>query len=157
MFLEFVYPLVKYFTPLNVFQYLTFRSAYAALTTLLICFISGPRIIQWLRRLKVGQFVRDDGPATHLKKNGTPTMGGVFIIISVCAAVLLWQDWGNTKVWLTLGAFAAFGVIGFIDDYLKVTRRNSAGLPAWGKLVFQFAVIAVNHSGILPSVSGSSL
>ncbi|MDR1949663.1 MAG: phospho-N-acetylmuramoyl-pentapeptide-transferase [Spirochaetaceae bacterium] len=140
MFLEFIYPLVKYFTPLNVFQYLTFRGAYAALTTLLICFIFGPRIIEALRRLKVGQSIRDDGPPAHLKKGGTPTMGGVFIIVSVFAAVLLWQEWDNGKVWLTLGAFLAFGLIGFIDDYLKVTRRNSTGLPAWAKLVCQFAV-----------------
>jgi phospho-N-acetylmuramoyl-pentapeptide-transferase len=140
MFLEFVYPLVKYFTPLNVFSYLTFRGAYAALTTLLICFMMGPRIIEALRRLKIGQSIREDGPVSHLKKSGTPTMGGIFIIFSVLISMILWMDFGNEKVWLTLGAFAAFGVIGFIDDYLKVTRHNSAGLPAWGKLAGQFAV-----------------
>jgi phospho-N-acetylmuramoyl-pentapeptide-transferase len=139
VFLEFIYPLVRYFTPLNVFQYLTFRGAYGALTTLLICFLFGPRIIDALRRLKIGQSIRDDGPETHLKKGGTPTMGGVLIIFSVCIAMLLWQDMGNTKVWLTLGAFAAFGLIGFIDDYLKVTRHNSAGLPVWVKFAAQAA------------------
>ncbi|GHV61581.1 phospho-N-acetylmuramoyl-pentapeptide-transferase [Spirochaetia bacterium] len=140
MLLEFVYPLVKYFTPFNVFLYLTFRGAYAALTTLLISFIFGPRIIEGLRALKIGQAVRTDGPATHLKKDGTPTMGGVLIIVSVIISMLLWQDLRNEKVWLTLGAFAAFGIIGFADDYLKVTRHNSAGLPAWAKLAGQFAV-----------------
>jgi phospho-N-acetylmuramoyl-pentapeptide-transferase len=140
MFLEFVYPLVKYFTPFNVFLYLTFRGAYAALTTLLLCFMLGPRIIEALRRLKIGQSVREDGPESHLKKGGTPTMGGVFIIFSVLMSMFLWMDLGNLKVWLTLGAFAAFGAIGFIDDYLKVTRHNSAGLPAWGKLAGQSAV-----------------
>jgi phospho-N-acetylmuramoyl-pentapeptide-transferase len=140
VFLEFIYPLVKYFTPFNVFLYLTFRGAYAALTTLLICYIFGPRIIEGLRRLKVGQAVREDGPATHLKKNGTPTMGGVLIILSVLVSTLLWQDLGNEKVWLTAVSFFAFGVIGFADDYLKVARHNSDGLPAWAKLTGQFAV-----------------
>jgi phospho-N-acetylmuramoyl-pentapeptide-transferase len=139
MFLEFIYPLVIYFTPLNVFSYLTFRGAYAALTTLLICFLFGGKIIEGLRRLKVGQSVRDDGPATHLVKTGTPTMGGIFIIGSILVAMLLWGDLQNRMVWLTLISLAAFGVIGFIDDYLKVSRRNSAGLPAWGKLAGQFA------------------
>jgi phospho-N-acetylmuramoyl-pentapeptide-transferase len=143
VFLKFLYPLVRYFTPLNVFQYLTFRGAYAALTTLLICFIFGPRIIEILRRLKVGQAVRDDGPATHLKKGGTPTMGGVFIIFSVLIAVFLWQDWESGMVWLTLGAFLSFGLLGFIDDYLKVTRHNSKGLPVWAKLIGQFVIALV--------------
>ncbi|MDR1319711.1 MAG: phospho-N-acetylmuramoyl-pentapeptide-transferase [Treponema sp.] len=140
MFLEFVYPLVKYFTPFNVFLYLTFRGAYAALTTLLVCFIFGNRIIEALRRLKIGQVVREDGPEEHLLKGGTPTMGGVFIIFSVVVSMLLWGDLGSRMVWITLGSFIAFGAIGFIDDYLKVTRHNSAGLPAWGKLAGQFAV-----------------
>jgi phospho-N-acetylmuramoyl-pentapeptide-transferase len=140
MFLEFLYPLVKFFTPFNVFQYLTFRAAYAALTTLLICFIFGPRIIEGLRRLNIGQYIREDGPQTHLKKGGTPTMGGAFFILSMAAAVLLWQDLNNPKIWLLLGAFIALGLIGFLDDYLKVTRRNSDGLPAWAKLAGQFAV-----------------
>jgi phospho-N-acetylmuramoyl-pentapeptide-transferase len=140
MFLEFFYPLVKYFTPFNVFQYLTFRGAYAALTTLLICYIFGPRVIEGLRTLNIGQAVREDGPATHLKKTGTPTMGGVFIIISIVISMLLWQDLGSVKVWLTLGALVAFGVIGFFDDYLKVTKHNSDGLPAWAKLAGQFAI-----------------
>ncbi|MDR2536392.1 MAG: phospho-N-acetylmuramoyl-pentapeptide-transferase [Treponema sp.] len=140
MFLEFLYPLVKYFTPFNVFQYLSFRGAYAALTTLLLCYISGPLIIEALHRLKVGQSIREEGPETHLKKGGTPTMGGTLIIFSVVLSMLLWQDLGNNKVWLTLEAFIALGIIGFIDDYLKVSRRNSDGLPAWAKLMGQFIV-----------------
>jgi phospho-N-acetylmuramoyl-pentapeptide-transferase len=140
MFLEFIYPLVKYFTPFNVFMYLTFRGAYAALTTLLICFLFGNRIIENLRRLKIGQSIREDGPESHLAKSGTPTMGGIFIIVSVVIAMLLWGDLEFFGIWLTLGAFVAFGAIGFIDDYLKVSRRNSAGLPAWAKLFGQFAV-----------------
>jgi len=139
MFLQFLSPLVKYFTPFNVFQYLTFRGAYAALTTLLICFLFGGKAIDMLKRLKVGQSIRSDGPATHLVKTGTPTMFGIMIIGSVAIAMLLWGDLNNRMVWLTLISLIAFGVIGFIDDYLKVSRRNSAGLPAWGKLAGQFA------------------
>ena len=143
MFKEFLYPLVKYFTPFNVFQYLTFRSAYAALTTLMVCYIFGPKIIEALTRLKVGQAVRLDGPATHLKKEGTPTMGGSFIILSVVISMLLWMDLGSWRTWLILGTFVAFGLIGFIDDYLKVTKHNSDGLSGWAKLGGQFVVALV--------------
>jgi phospho-N-acetylmuramoyl-pentapeptide-transferase len=140
MFLEFLYPLVKFFTPLNVFQYLTFRGAYAALTALLICFVFGPKVINALHKLKVGQSIRNDGPQTHLKKGGTPTMGGVLILIAVIAAVLLWQDLKSFKVWLTLGAFLGFALIGFVDDYLKVTKHSSEGISAKTKLIGQFTV-----------------
>ena len=140
MFLEFLYPLVKYFTPFNVFQYLTFRGAYAALTTLLLCYLLGPRIIEALRRLKVGQAIRNDGPETHLAKGGTPTMGGVMIIVSILISVLLWMDFDNFKVWLCLGALVAFGVIGYVDDYLKVTKKNADGLSAKVKFGAQVAV-----------------
>jgi phospho-N-acetylmuramoyl-pentapeptide-transferase len=152
VFLKFVYPLVRYFTPLNVFQYLTFRTAYAMLTTLLLCFLFGPRIIEALRRLKVGQSVRDDGPRTHLSKGGTPTMGGLMIILSITLAMLLWQDLGNFKLWLTLGSFLAFALIGYADDYLKVTRHNSDGLPGWVKFSAQIIIalgiaLILYHSG----------
>ncbi|MDR0321140.1 MAG: phospho-N-acetylmuramoyl-pentapeptide-transferase [Treponema sp.] len=143
MIRELALPLIKYFTPFNVFTYLTFRSAFAALTTLLICFLFGAALIEFLRKLKIGQSVREDGPQTHLAKTGTPTMGGVFIIFSVVIAMLLWGDLHNKTIWITLGAFLAFGAIGFIDDYLKVTRHNSAGLPAWVKLAGQFAVAII--------------
>jgi phospho-N-acetylmuramoyl-pentapeptide-transferase len=143
VFLEFFYPLVKYFTPFNVFLYLTFRGAYAALTTLFLWFMFGQRIIEALKRLKIGQAVREDGPATHLIKDGTPTMGGIFIIGTVLASMLLWQDLHSRMVWLTMGAFVAFGLIGFVDDYLKVTKHDSGGLPAWLKLAGQFVVALV--------------
>ena len=140
MFLEIFQPLIRYFTPFNVFIYLTFRGAFAALTTLLICFVFGGKIIEFLRRLKVGQSIREDGPKTHLLKSGTPTMGGIFIILSVVVAMLLWGDLRNNAILITVCTFVAFGAIGFMDDYLKVTRHNSAGLPAWAKLAGQFAV-----------------
>jgi len=139
MFHELIEFLYGIFTPFRIFGYLTFRSAFAALTTLLICFVFGGKIIENLRRLKIGQSVREDGPATHLIKSGTPTMGGIFIILSVVIAIGFWGNWRNSAVLITTGAFIAFGAIGFIDDYLKVTRRNSEGLPVWAKLVFQFA------------------
>jgi len=142
MFYELIEFLYGIFTPFRVFSYLTFRGAFAALTTLLICFIFGGKIIELLQKLKIGQSVREDGPATHLVKSGTPTMGGIFIIISVIIAIGFWGNWQNRAVIITVSAFAAFGAIGFIDDYLKVTRNNSDGLPAWAKLALQF-VIAV--------------
>jgi phospho-N-acetylmuramoyl-pentapeptide-transferase len=140
MFKEFIYPLYKFFTPFNVFSYLTFRGAYAALTTLLICFLFGSKIIEALKKLRIGQSVRSDGPATHLVKSGTPTMGGIFIIGSVIVSMLLWGDFGNKMVWLVVFSFTAFGVIGGIDDFLKVHYHNPDGLPAWGKLAGQFVV-----------------
>jgi phospho-N-acetylmuramoyl-pentapeptide-transferase len=140
MFKDFIYPLYRYFTPLNVFSYLTFRGAYAALTTLLICFLFGGKIIEALTRLKIGQSIRSDGPATHLVKSGTPTMGGIFIIGSVLLSMLLWGDPDNKMVWLAIISFTAFGIIGFFDDYLKIKFHNSDGLPAWGKLAGQFVV-----------------
>jgi len=136
-FFEFLYGI---FSPFRVFSYLTFRSAFAALTALLICFIFGGKIIEFLRKIKVGQSIRSDGPQTHLVKTGTPTMGGIFIILSVVVAMLFWGDLQNKNIWITIGAFAAFGAIGFLDDYLKVKLHNSEGLPAWGKLAGQFFI-----------------
>jgi len=136
---EFFELLYGIFTPFRVFSYLTFRSAFAALTTLLICFIFGGKIISFLHRVKVGQNIRADGPQTHLTKSGTPTMGGIFIILSVVIAMLFWGDLQNKNIWITMGAFLAFGAIGFLDDYLKLKRHNSEGLPAWAKLAGQFA------------------
>ncbi|MDR0552310.1 MAG: phospho-N-acetylmuramoyl-pentapeptide-transferase [Spirochaetaceae bacterium] len=143
MFYKFLYPLYKYWTAFNVFQYITFRAAYAALTTLLICYAAGPAIIEKLRRLKIGQTIRDCGPATHLSKGGTPTMGGVLIILSVLVSVLCWQDIESEVVWITAASFAGFGAIGFIDDYLKIKAKNSDGLSAKRKLIMQFALATI--------------
>ncbi len=140
MFLELLYPLVKYFSPLNVFKYLTFRSAYAAVTALLIAFLFGPWLIERLRVLKFGQSVRSDGPESHQSKSGTPTMGGLLIILAVAVAVLLWSDLHNLYTWLALGSLLLFGLIGFLDDVLKIKYRNSDGLPAWVKFWSQVLV-----------------
>jgi phospho-N-acetylmuramoyl-pentapeptide-transferase len=138
--LKLLYPLVKYITFFNVFQYITFRAAYAAVTALLISFLFGPRIIRKLRELKVGQKIRHDGPETHLSKSGTPTMGGILIIISVVVAVLLWQNLDNTYTWIILLAVVGFGGIGFVDDYLKIKRKNAAGLTSGFKWITQFVL-----------------
>ncbi len=130
MFKEIFLPLVARFSALNVFQYITFRSAYAAVTALFLSFMFGPRIIRKLRSLKAGQIVRDDGPQSHLSKTGTPTMGGLIILISLTASVLLWQDLSNSFTWIALISLLGFGLIGFLDDYLKIFRKSSDGLQA---------------------------
>jgi phospho-N-acetylmuramoyl-pentapeptide-transferase len=140
MFKEFLFPLVKYFSPFNIFQYITFRAAYAAITALLLSFLMGPWVIKQLKILKAGQKVREDGPKTHLAKSGTPTMGGVMIIFAIVVSVLLWQDLRTIYTWIILIAVIGFGAVGFLDDILKITRKNSAGLPARGKLLGQFMV-----------------
>jgi phospho-N-acetylmuramoyl-pentapeptide-transferase len=140
MFLEWIYPLVRYFSPLNVFRYLTFRSAYAAVTALLVAFLAGPWIIDRLRRIKFGQSIRMDGPQSHLVKTGTPTMGGILILASVASATILWVDWNNRYTWICLGAMIGFGAVGFMDDWLKIKRANSDGLSARTKLIGQFIV-----------------
>ena len=108
---------------LNVFRYITFRSVWALLTALIISIIFGPAMIRWLQRIKCSQYIREDGPA-HQAKQGTPTMGGIMIIFSVCISTLLWGDLTNTYVWLTLLVFIGFGAIGFVDDYLKIGRAS---------------------------------
>jgi phospho-N-acetylmuramoyl-pentapeptide-transferase len=140
MLLELFRTLVRFFSPLNVFKYLTFRSAYAAVTALLIAFLFGPKIIEALRRLKFGQSVRTDGPESHLSKSGTPTMGGILIVLAVTVGVLLWADLSNIYVWIALCSLFGFALIGFVDDWLKIKRRNSDGIPAWAKLAAQVVV-----------------
>lgn len=132
-------PLVKYYSGFNVFKYITFRSAGAVVTALLMSFLLGPSVIGRLRRLKVGQHVRDDGPRTHLGKQGTPTMGGVLIIASLAGSTILWSDLANSYVWVVLFATLAFGAIGFWDDYLKIVKKQSTGLRAVQKFGLQIA------------------
>jgi phospho-N-acetylmuramoyl-pentapeptide-transferase len=137
---EFLYPLVRYFTFFNIFQYITFRAAYAAITALLISYLLFPSLIGVLRRLQARQIVREDGPDTHRAKSGTPTMGGALIVLSVLISTLLWQDIRSFYTWLLLATMLAFGLIGFIDDSLKVIHRDSGGLKMWVKLGCQLAL-----------------
>ena len=130
------------FTLFNLFRYLTFRSGGAVLTALLLSFLFGPAIIRWLKKKqREGQPIRSDGPESHLlTKKGTPTMGGVLILLAVTISTLLWADLRNGFVWVVLFVTVGFGAIGFGDDYLKLTRRNSKGLPGRLKLVAQIAI-----------------
>jgi len=143
VFPELFLPLVKYFSGFNIFQYITFRSAYAAMTALLVSFVFGRPLIRKLQRLKAGQEVREDGPETHLVKSGTPTMGGLLILISVTIATLLWQDLNNPYTWLLLFSMIAFGGIGFVDDYLKIFRKSSDGMHARVKFIGQTVVALI--------------
>ncbi|HDQ14749.1 MAG TPA: phospho-N-acetylmuramoyl-pentapeptide-transferase [Sediminispirochaeta sp.] len=140
MFPEIFLPLVKYFSGFNIFQYITFRAAYAAVTALLISFVFGGTLIRKLRRLKAGQEIREDGPNTHMIKSGTPTMGGFLILLSVSVSTLLWQQLNNPYTWLLLFSLIAFGAIGFVDDYLKIFQRSSDGLQARVKFTGQTLV-----------------
>ena len=143
MFLEFLYPLVQYFTPFNVFQYITFRAAYAAVTALLISFIFGPGIIKMLKRLKAGQEIRGDGPESHLSKVGTPTMGGVLLVFSIVVSILLWMDLFSFYTWMILFSLIGFGSLGFVDDYLKIKEKSSEGMRAWVKFSGQIMISLV--------------
>lgn len=127
---------------LRVFQYLTFRSILAALTALLVGLFCGPMTIRWLRNLQIGQTVRDDGPKSHLSKAGTPTMGGVLILIAVVISCLLWCDLRQVSLWLVLLVTVGYGVIGWVDDYRKLVLKNSRGLPGRWKYFWQ-SVIAI--------------
>ncbi len=139
MLYHLLYPLHNYFGGFNVFRYITFRSGGAVLTALLVSFLLGPFVIRRLRLLKMGQQVRDDGPQTHLTKQGTPTMGGVLIIAAIVTSALLWSDLENRYVWVVLFATLAFGGIGLWDDYLKVVKKRSTGLRAYQKFGLQIA------------------
>lgn len=126
----------------RVFQYLTFRSILAALTALLVGFFCGPPMIRWLKRLQIGQVVRDDGPQSHLSKSGTPTMGGVLILLAITVSCLLWGDLQQASLWLVLFVTLGSGVVGWVDDYRKLVLKNSKGLPGRWKY-FWLSVIAL--------------
>ncbi len=142
MFLEFIVPLAKYLTVLNVFRYITFRTASGFVIALLISFLLGKKVINYLTRIKVGQNIRNDGPKSHQKKSGTPTMGGLLIILALLAAVLLFGDLGNPYLIILMIATIQFGVIGFADDYLKIVRKDTAGLSARFKIIMQIVISA---------------
>lgn len=121
----------------RVVEYITLRAIFAALTSLIFCLLCGPLMINWLVRASIGQSVREDGPSSHLSKAGTPTMGGAMILVAVGLSVLLWADLSVRQVWVVLFITAAFGAIGWIDDYRKVLMNNSAGLSARSKYLWQ--------------------
>ncbi len=137
MLYNLLYPLKQYFPPLNVLRYITFRSICAVITAFLIAYLIGPYIINWLGKKQVKQVIRDDGPEQHFKKKGTPTMGGILILISIFVSVILWSDMTNKYVYITLFAMLSTGILGFIDDYKKVKEASSRGISGRVKLITQ--------------------
>lgn len=143
MLYHLLYPLKEYFFAFNVFRYITFRSAYATVTALLIAFIFGPKMIRWAKNLQIGQRVRKDGPSGHAGKEGTPTMGGVLIIAAIVIPTLLWANLENPYIQLVLAVTVGTGLIGFLDDYLLVVKKRDKGLVGRYKLLGQLAFGAV--------------
>jgi phospho-N-acetylmuramoyl-pentapeptide-transferase len=134
--------LFPYFRPFRIFRYLTFRTAFATLTALLIGLVVGPYVIQKLREFQIGQYIREEGPQAHQKKAGTPTMGGVLIAISVLLPTLLWADLSDPLIWMVMLSMLAFAAIGFADDYIKVAHKRNLGLTGRAKMGLQILVSA---------------
>ena len=148
--------LAHYFPPFRLFRYLTFRTAFASLTAMFTGLIIGPLVINRLREFQIGQYIREEGPKAHQKKAGTPTMGGVLIVISIVVPTLLWADLSNLYIWMAVLSTLAFAAIGFADDYTKVIHKRNLGLTARAKLGLQIlvsvliavALIAMQHRGL---------
>jgi phospho-N-acetylmuramoyl-pentapeptide-transferase len=135
-----LYPLHETFSAFNVFRYITFRTAWATITALMIAFLLGPWLIRKLKEFKIGQQIREDGPKSHLNKAGTPTMGGLLIVGAIVISTILWADLKNRYVWLLLFTTISLGALGFIDDYLKIKRGESKGLRARHKFFWQIVI-----------------
>ena len=161
MLYNLLYPLAGYFQPFNLFKYLSFRTGGAIITALVICMIIGPMVIRWLKSKQgAGQPIREDGPETHFKKRGTPTMGGLMIIFSVALSTLLWVDISNPYMWIVMWVFIGFGAIGFADDYAKLTKSSHRGVPGKLRLLLECSVALVAVLGAMvltTSPLGSSL
>ena len=129
--------LTYYYRAFSVFEYITLRTILSTLTALIIAMLVGPPMIRRLTQFKVGQIVRDDGPKSHFSKAGTPTMGGAMILVAITLSTLLWSNWKNDYIWIVLAVTLGFGAIGWIDDYRKLVRKNTKGLPARWKYFWQ--------------------
>ena len=129
--------------PFRVFGYVTSRTMFASLTSLFLCVLLGPWLIRKLREFQIGQHIREDGPKSHQKTAGTPTMGGVLIVITMLGSTLLWADLSNLYVWIAMFGLLSFAIIGFIDDYAKVMNKRNLGLTGWQKFGLQLFVAAV--------------
>lgn len=158
MFYNLLYPFHTELSWLNVFRYITFRSIGCAITAFLLVVIIGPRFIAWLQKKQIGQVIREDGPETHFSKKGVPTMGGMLILAAITVAALLWTDLRSGLVWLLIGISLFFGMIGSTDDWKKISKGNSRGLSARGKLALQvvgagvvavFLLMTPGYDGIL--------
>jgi phospho-N-acetylmuramoyl-pentapeptide-transferase len=137
---ELLYPLHTVFSSFNVFRYITFRTIFASITALLICLVVGPWLIRKLHSLQIGQQIREDGPQSHLVKKGTPTMGGVLIILAVVISTLLWANLSVNYIWLILLVTVGYGLIGFIDDYRKLASRSAKGVSGKTRLAAEIAI-----------------
>ncbi|MGC8548276.1 MAG: phospho-N-acetylmuramoyl-pentapeptide-transferase [Acidobacteriaceae bacterium] len=135
--------LYPHFSPFRIFRYLTFRTAFASLTALLIGLLIGPYVIEKLREFQIGQYIREEGPQAHQKKAGTPTMGGVLICTAILLPTLLWSDLSDPLVWVVMLSTMAFGAIGFADDYIKIVHRRNLGLSARAKMGLQILASAL--------------
>jgi phospho-N-acetylmuramoyl-pentapeptide-transferase len=141
--------LQHYVAPFRIFRYVTFRTAFASLTALFTALIVGPLVIGRLRDFQIGQYIREEGPKAHQKKAGTPTMGGLLIVIAIIVPTLLWADLGNRFIWIAVFSTCAYAAIGFTDDYTKVTHRRNLGLTARAKLGLQIATAIVVGSMLI--------
>ncbi len=137
MLYYFLYWVHEWIPPFRVFRYVTFRTAAAGITALFISLVLGPWLIRRLRQFQIGQQIRSDGPSSHLSKAGTPTMGGILIVVGILIPTLLWSDVSNLYVWVAVSATFCFGVIGFVDDYSKIARKRSLGMTARAKILYQ--------------------
>jgi len=141
MLYHLLYPLADDFAVFNLFRYITFRTGGAVMTALIICFVIGPAMIKWLKKKqKEGQPIREDGPEGHFKKAGTPTMGGLMILISAGISVLMWADLSNPYVWIVGSVILLFGMIGLADDYAKLTKRSHHGISGKVRLLLEFTI-----------------
>src|SRR3954465_12260617 len=149
-----LYPLRDVIVGFNVFRYITFRTAFAALTALVISFILGPWLIEKMRVIKFGQYIREEGPKSHQQKAGTPTMGGILINVAILIPTILWADILNPYIWIILFVTFAYGAIGFIDDYRKLVKKRNLGLTAKQKFTMQIVVALAAGLAIayLPSI-----
>jgi len=150
MLYNFLYPLADQFSAFNLFQYITFRTVYALITSLLLSWIFGARFIEWLKSHQAkGQPIRNDGPESHLLKQGTPTMGGLLILLATTIATLLWADMTSAFIWLALLVTLGYGLIGWWDDYLKIIRHNPKGLAGRWKLLMQLIIGGAAGIGLM--------
>lgn len=150
MLYNFLYPLADQFSFFNLFQYITFRTVYALITSLVLCWLLGPLFIRWLKaRQHTGQPIRHDGPQSHLAKSGTPTMGGLLILLTLTLSTLLWTNLANAFVWLALLVTLGFGFIGWLDDRIKLEQSSSRGLPGRYKLLLQCLIGGIAAAGLM--------
>jgi len=144
------------FSPLNVLRYVTFRTLGAMATSLVITLVFYPGFIRMLQSKQIGQVVRDDGPTTHFSKAGTPTMGGTLLIIAMTVSVLLWANLKNLFIWCTLALTIVYGILGFMDDYLKIAKRNTKGVSGKQKLLVQFGAAGLLFGLFFAGVFGDT-